>query len=401
MGNDVRFRAVLDDRVSSRLDRIRDSFDRLGGKGSSASFFGNITAKGVAAGFNLIADAASKAVDFAFDSIEAFSQLEQATGAVESIFGDARGAIDKFAETAASKAGLSKRAVFEMASVIGAKLKGMGMDADEAAETVVTLEQRAADMAATFGGTTVEAIEAISSALTGERDPIEKYGVSIKEADVQARILEMGLANVTAEEKKTATAAATLDLIMQGTKDTTGKFAAETGELAGKQAIANAKMEDAQAVLGEKLAPLMVRFADFMIDVGIPALETLADWVGYTADGFKILGDMIFRADKLMNGLTKTTKYYRQEIAQSGGGGGNPYMTAFAEGGWAGLHGPEAVVVGDGGEPELIVPQSKLGSLNGGGGFTIQGVSESQLLDMVERGLFFRLRRASPSLGAG
>jgi hypothetical protein len=39
--------------------------------------------------------------------------------------------------------------------------------------------------------------------------------------------------------------------------------------------------------------------------------------------------------------------------------------------------------------------------LNGGGGFTIQGVSESQLLDMVERGLFFRLRRASPSLGAG
>jgi hypothetical protein len=47
--------------------------------------------------------------------------------------------------------------------------------------------------------------------------------------------------------------------------------------------------------------------------------------------------------------------------------------------------------------PEYIIPNNKLGT--GGGGFTIQGVSEQQLVDMVDRGLYFKLRRAAPVAG--
>ena len=46
----------------------------------------------------------------------------------------------------------------ELAAVIGASLQGLGFEANEAAEKVVDLEGRAADMAATFGGTTEEAV---------------------------------------------------------------------------------------------------------------------------------------------------------------------------------------------------------------------------------------------------
>jgi hypothetical protein len=36
---------------------------------------------------------------------------------------------------------------------------------------------------------------------------------------------------------------------------------------------------------------------------------------------------------------------------------------------------------------------------NAAGGVRIAGVSERELLDMVDRGLYFRLQRAAPTLG--
>jgi hypothetical protein len=71
-------------------------------------------------------------------------------------------------------------------------------------------------------------------------------------------------------------------------------------------------------------------------------------------------------------------------------------IPSHAAGGWVGMNGPEIVRVGEQG-PEFIRPA---GTGSGGGtGVTIQGVSERQILDMVERGLYFRLRRAAPVTG--
>lgn len=193
---------------------------------------------------------------------KAASDLEQSVGAVESIFGDAKGPIEEFGETAAETAGLSKRQVNEMASVIGASLQGMGYSVEEAATTVVDLEQRAADMAATFGGSTQDAIEAVASALRGERDPIERYGASLKQVDVNARVAAMGLDTSTTAAKKKADAAATLDLILQATAKTEGAFAREQDTTAGATARAKAELENAAATLGSKLLPIAADAAD-------------------------------------------------------------------------------------------------------------------------------------------
>lgn len=69
--NTIRLRAVLDDKVSSGLAKIADNFDRLGGKGSAASLFGNVGARAVAKGFDLIGQAAGRATDIIGDSIQA------------------------------------------------------------------------------------------------------------------------------------------------------------------------------------------------------------------------------------------------------------------------------------------------------------------------------------------
>ena len=372
MSNKIRFDAELNDGVSKKLNGISKAFDRLGGPGSGASLFGNVGAKAVAVGFGLIQTAASKSIGFVFDSIDAFSQLEQSAGAIDAVFGKSARVIEDFAETAAEKAGLSKRAVFEMASVLGASLQGMGFDVDAAARKAIQLEQIGADLAATFGGPTVDAVQAIGSALRGERDPIERFGISIKEADVQARILQLGLANTTAEEKKMASATATLDLIIQGASLTTGRFAAETDTLAGKQAIANAKMEDAQAVLGEKLAPLMEDFTQFMIDVGIPALEGTAAVFGAIGDGVGVLNDKmrtLFGWQQKMVNVHPAKGTLQEWVNQQNQNlSGKLGSLAFAEGGMVpGPVGAPQVAVVHGGEQVLTPRQQRISGGSGHG----------------------------------
>lgn len=69
-----------------------------------------------------------------------------------------------------------------------------------------------------------------------------------------------------------------------------------------------------------------------------------------------------------------------------------------AAGGWVGMNGPELRLVGEQG-PEYVRRNGTGTGDSGGTGFTIQGVSEQQILDMVDRGLYFRLRRAAPTAG--
>jgi hypothetical protein len=83
------------------------------------------------------------------------------------------------------------------------------------------------------------------------------------------------------------------------------------------------------------------------------------------------------------------------------GGHGYQYgqhAPGHAEGGWVGLHGPELAMVGERG-PEYVVPNHRLNGKSEAQGVTIVGVSERQIMDMVDRKLYFQLRRAAPTLG--
>jgi hypothetical protein len=84
----------------------------------------------------------------------------------------------------------------------------------------------------------------------------------------------------------------------------------------------------------------------------------------------------------------------RRLVNGGAGSGIGESIGKHAGGGWAGLHGPELSWLGEKG-PEYVVSNDELRA--GGSssrGVTIEGVSESELIDIVERGLFVRLRLA-------
>ena len=227
------------------------------------------------------AAAGAALVAWGADAVSAASEAQQAAGALEATFGDATAAMTANAEAAAGTVGLSEAAYAQMASTIGSQLGNMGVAQDEIAGTTDELIAKGADLAAQFGGSTADAVSALSSLMRGERDPIERYGVSISAAAIEAQKARTGLSGLTGEADRAATTQATLALLSQQTASSTGAFARETGTAAGAQAIATASWENAQATLGTALLPAVTAAAS--------AMAALATWVQQNSDVVLIL----------------------------------------------------------------------------------------------------------------
>jgi hypothetical protein len=220
----------------------------------------SVAAAGVLAGVGAVAKAA-------YDSASA---LQQSSGAVESVFGAQAKAVQDLASKAADAVGLSANAYQELGSVLGAQLKGMGYAGAGLVKQTDALIGTGADLAATFGGTTSEAVSALSSLLRGERDPIERYGIAISQAAVDAKVAALGLDTSTEAGKRAAAAQATLALVAEQSASSQGMFAKEADSAAGSTQIASAKFEDAKAALGDVLLPV--------VSQGMTMLAALAGW---------------------------------------------------------------------------------------------------------------------------
>lgn len=206
------------------------------------------------------------------------SELEQARGAVESVFKASASEVNSYAKNAANAVGLAQSEYSNLASVLGAQLKNLQIPQDQLVGTTNDLITKGADLAATFGGTTKDAVDALTAAFRGETDPIEKYGISIKQADVNAQMAANGTDKLTGAAAKQAQAMAILELINKQSADASGQFAREQDSAAGSAQIAAANYENAKAALGESLLPAMTSAAQ--------TAATLATFVQNNATAF-------------------------------------------------------------------------------------------------------------------
>lgn len=195
------------------------------------------------------------------NAADSASGLQQASGAVDSVFGKQAGAVHELARAAANSVGLAQSEYSTLASVLGAQLSNLGVSQGELVGTTDNLISTGADLAATYGGTTKEAVEALGAAFRGETDPIERYGISIKQADVEARMAKDGTDKLTGAARKQAETQARLALIQEQSTAAAGQFAREQDSAAGSAQIAAANYENAKAALGESLLPAMTKGA--------------------------------------------------------------------------------------------------------------------------------------------
>ncbi|MCK7676364.1 hypothetical protein [Corynebacterium pygosceleis] len=239
-------------RLSAAMDKVKESASTMGASIAKAAEKYKIHAA-VAGGAILALGKSS--VDYA-------SEAEQSYGAVESVFSaHAAGIVDQ-SKRAAEAVGLSGREYRELAAQTGAMMSNMGLPMDEVASKTQNLIGVASDLSATFGGSTKDALEAVNALLRGEADPIEKYGVSIKKSDINARLAAEGLDKLEGSAAKTAETQMLLKMLTEQTSAAQGQFGRETDTAAHKQQVMKAKIDDAREAIGTGLLPIMAQFSD-------------------------------------------------------------------------------------------------------------------------------------------
>lgn len=252
--------AVLTVKILADASKAARELDQTAGKvGKFEAGMGRLAAPAALAG--------AAVIGFASQAGKAASDLEQSVGAVETVFKDNAGTVLEWSKSSATAVGLASDEYNNLASIVGAQLKGMGTSMDDLAPQTDELIKLGADLAATYGGTTADAVAAISSLMRGERDPIERYGVAIKQVDVEAQKAAMGLADTEGAATKQADAMATLALLTNQTADAQGAFTRESDTAAHAQQVAAAQWSNTSATLGQVLLPVMVKIGQALADL--------------------------------------------------------------------------------------------------------------------------------------
>jgi hypothetical protein len=281
MANEVEIVVKSTDRTRGGFDSARTGSDRLG---SSLR-----RVRDTAAGFlsaNVIQSGFSAITGFIGESTTAASDLNEALSKSNTVFGLAGGAIEEWASGAASSIGLAKGAALDAAGGFGNMFVQLGIGQAEAANMSTSITDLGADFASFHNADITEVLDAQSAAFRGEYDAVQRFVPLINAAAVEQKAMAQtgkeNKAELTAQDKALATYA----LMVEGAGDAMGDFERTSDGAANSQRIAAAEMENAQAVLGEKLMPVTMALtkaklalATILVEKIIPAFQAMGRWV--------------------------------------------------------------------------------------------------------------------------
>ena len=277
---------------------------------SFAAFAGGIQAA------NLFANAIAGARD-----------LERGVAGLKSVFESVTPQMLDFTKQAAS-VGLSLNEAAKASTFIGSVLKQSGFSISETADLTERLVKLGTDLSLTYGYDVQEALLGMTALFRGEYDPIEKFGVAMKQSEINAELAARGFGNLEGAARRFAEQQIRVDFLFERSADAQGAFERQSGSLAAEQlklAATFANVRDTMAVsllpvmgnlleetnriliaMGPQLqskinmlAPKMARLVDSLI----PVMEDLADATIGALDAFTDIIDFIQKNWSLLSGL--------------------------------------------------------------------------------------------------
>lgn len=187
--------------------------------------------------------------------------IKESIGAVDAIFKESGQSVKQFAKDVSASMGRSTKSVLDSAVQIGAILKSQGFSEAEAAANSINLLGTAMELAAQRGTSTEQALNAVTAAIRGESDPIERLGISINEALVEKTIQgDANLRKLAQSNELAAKATARLLLIQQQSTDAMGTIARESGNLTQQMEKLRGQISQLFASLGSGFEPLVTAF---------------------------------------------------------------------------------------------------------------------------------------------
>lgn len=281
--------------ANQKLGSFHKDFDKRVKTSNSAfaSFVGNLGAQAFAGAVRGLGSIVSGLVDVSIESANAAIDAEETKSKFEAVFSSISVSANQMGAELARSYGLGTVESKKLLGNTGDLLTGFGFAQREALDLSNSVQELAVDLASftNFAGGAAGASDAITKALLGERESVKALGVSLQEADVQRKIQENRALGITFATDRQAKAQATLDLIMEQSKNAIGDYGRTADGVANQQKLFNTRIQDLSENLGTALIPaLKVGYGElnkFMASLDVEPLKAfitngIIELIGYS-----------------------------------------------------------------------------------------------------------------------
>lgn len=255
------------------LKRAQDALTRLRNGADTASSgmrakFAEIGSSAIDLGKKMTTMVTLPLAGLAVYGIKLAGELQDSQAMSAQVFGAWSKHLEGWAEGASKNFGLAKGAALDAANQMGIRLRQIGgMTEGAATQTSTALVQFAGDLSSAFGGPVEDAAAALQSALTGEMEPLKRYGIVINDAALQAEYFA-----ITGHKVKGALSAqqkqqATLSLIMKNGAIISGDYARNADGATNSQKTMTAQIKDAATAIGTILLPYATKLVQWVTDL--------------------------------------------------------------------------------------------------------------------------------------
>lgn len=254
-GGEVKFTFKGDD--SDLTKKTNGISSKLGSAGKS---IGSAFLKGAAVAGGALVGLVGKSVAMAGD-------LEQQLGGSEAVFKKYADTVQKTAESAYSKMGLSQNAYLETANKMGALMQGSGLSIKQSVDLSSQAMQRAADVASIMGIDINSAMESITGAAKGNFTMMDNLGVAMNATTIEAYALEQGLNKSWNEMTKAEQVGMAMQMFLDKTAYATGNYAKENETFAGSMQTMKASFENFMSGVGsiDSVIDSTLSFANILV----------------------------------------------------------------------------------------------------------------------------------------
>lgn len=215
-------------------------------------------------------------VDFGTEMFGLASDLELTNRKISTVFGDQADDITDWADSVNESFGTSTTQVANLAAGVADLIKPMGATTEEAAAMSQEIVGLAPALAQWSAGQydAAEVSEILASAMLGEREQLKGLGISISQAEVDQRALQIAQEDGRDAVTQMDEALATQQLIFEKSTDAQAGYTAGTETLSGQQANLQAKLTELKEFLATKLAPVFLAIGSFITDTLVPAVQS-------------------------------------------------------------------------------------------------------------------------------
>ena len=218
------------------------------------------------------------------DGVGIASSMEEVWNVLDTTFESNANRIQIWSETTKSSFGIGELAAKEFSGTMGATLKGLGIEGEELYTMSTALVGLAGDMASFRNLDTATAFQKILSGMTGESEPLKRFGIDMSVANLEAHALAMGIETAWKEMDQATKTQVRYNYLMERTADMQGDFAKTSESYANQMRLLEENIEDLKLSVGQTLLPVLTELVGWF--------NSLFGSTKDVEDGFKTVSDV-------------------------------------------------------------------------------------------------------------